>query len=56
MIAVKKVASVADTIGGTVESVEEHDGRIVQICVHCKGGLQILAVFFWHSECWTARK
>ena len=41
MIAVqKRAASVADTAGGNLEGLEENEGRIVQLWVHYKGGLQ----------------
>ena len=40
MIAVKRVvASVVDTTGGEVESLEEEDGIIAHMRVNCKGGL-----------------
>ena len=54
MIAGKK-SSLVDTIGGKVEGLEENEGRIVQIWVNCKGGLQLFAVYFWYSEGWTTR-
>ena len=40
------VADARSTSGG---------GMIVQRWVNCKGGLQIFAVYFWHSDGWTAR-
>ena len=38
-----------------MELLEENEGNIAQICVNCKGGLQMFAFFFWHREGWTAR-
>ena len=45
-------SSVVDTVGGHEESLEDNEGVIVHVWVNCKGGLQLLAVFFWHSEGW----
>ena len=39
-----------------MEILEENEGNIAQVCVNCKGGLQMFAFFFfWHREGWTAR-
>ena len=38
-----------------MESVEEHEGIIVQVWMNCEGELHIFAVYFWHSEGWTTR-
>ena len=51
----KEVASVADTTGGKVKIVEENEGRLAKIGLHCNGELQIFAIYFWHSACWAAR-
>ena len=49
MIPVKREdASGVDTIGGKVQHLEEHEGIFAQLSVSCKGGLDIIAVYFWH--------
>ena len=37
------------------ESLEDNEGIIVQMWVHCKGELQIFAAYFCHAVSWTAR-
>ena len=58
MLAVQKeVAMAVDThLGGNVESVEEHEGIIVQVWVNGEGELHIFAVYFCHAEGWITRK
>ena len=41
----KNMASVEETTGGKVESLEENAGTIAQLWVNCEGGLHIFAVY-----------
>ena len=40
---------------GAVASIPGNEGRITQAWENVCGGMRIFAVFFWHSEGWTAR-
>ena len=35
---------------GAVESIPGNEGRIAQAWVNVRGGVQVFAVYFWHSE------
>ena len=42
------------TIGVKVDSLRESERRVAQIGETCRGGLQIFAAHFWHTEGWSA--
>ena len=50
------LSSVVTQSGSGMNAEEENQGCIAKKWVNCRGGLQILAVNFWHTEGWTLKK
>ena len=38
-----------------VKSIPGNEGRIVQVWVNVRGGVRMLAAYFWHTEGWSPR-